>query len=84
MRSSSEWKEMTASLPPALRADDRLRKNRLDGSQFFVHRDPQRLEGACRRVDAVAAAGRNGLDGGDQVTGRVKRSRLDDGPRDLA
>ena len=35
-------------------------------------------------MNPVTSAGRNGLDDGDQFTGRVKRSRFDDGSRDLA
>jgi hypothetical protein len=59
MRSSSEWKEITASLPAGPEGGHRLWKDFFDGGQFLIHRDPQRLEGPRRRVDAVAAAGRD-------------------------
>ena len=53
-RSSSEWKETTASRPPGVSSASARGEAAVELAQLVVHRDAQRLEGAGRRIDGVA------------------------------
>ena len=55
-RSSSEWKETTASRPPGSSSASAAGEAAVELAELVIHRDAQRLEGAGRRIDGVAAA----------------------------
>ena len=54
-RSSSEWKATTARRPPAASSASAAASPRSQLADLVVDRDAQRLEGARRRIDRVAA-----------------------------
>ena len=89
IRSSSEWKLMTASAPARPEHLDRRRQRSLESAELVVHGDPERLEHTPRRV-AVAEAPRGRDASADRVDELRRalvgplRAAADDGARDLA
>ena len=66
IRSSSEWKLITASRPPGRSISTRRRQRRLERAELVVDRDPQRLEDALGGMPVAEPRGR-----GDRRLDRV-------------
>ena len=87
MRSSSEWKETTDSRPPSRQDALGGEQSRCKLVQFLVHEQPQRLEGARRRMDRARLAVHDAADDVGERAGGEDRIFLplgDDGARDRA